>query len=256
MIPEPPAALRGGLDRDGIFNLRDLGGTPGVDGTVVRGGLLVRADALQRCSPGTVASLHDHGIRRVLDLRDDSERVEDGTFTPVAGLDIEVVHVPMLDPTYRWEVTDIPRSELLAHRYQDILTDFGDRLADAFRYVVEADGGVAYHCAVGKDRTGLLTLLLLGALGSPRSVIVADYVVSAQVTSRQVAWFRDHGHRYADVDTDDIATGVWSARPETIVATINHLDAVYGGIDGYISGIGIGADAVAELRGRLLRSGG
>lgn len=240
------------LAGDGIFNLRDLGGTPAADGAVVRPRVLVRADALQRSSPGTVRALHGHGVRRVLDLRDARERDEDGVFTPVDGLDIDVVHLPVLDPTYRWEQRDVPRDQLLAHRYADILDGFGDRFSAAMAAVADTDGGVAYHCAVGKDRTGLLTLLLLGALGAPRSAIVADYVVSARVTAAQVAWFRRAGGRYTDVGDDEIATGVWSARADTMTATIDHLDAAHGGVEGYLHSIGVGEDLVADLRARLL----
>ncbi|MBS1836406.1 MAG: tyrosine-protein phosphatase [Actinobacteria bacterium] len=245
--------LRPALARDGIFNLRDLGGTPAGDGRAVREGMLVRADALQRSSAATARALHEHGIRRVLDLRDDSERAEDGTFCPADGLDIDVVHLPVLDPTYEWEVLDVPRDQVLAHRYADILVNFGDRFADAVTAVAATDGGVAFHCAVGKDRTGLLAMLLLGALGSPREAIVADYVRSARAGAVQVAWLRVLGLRYGDVDDEEIAVGVWSARAATMHATIDRLDAEHGGIDGYLRSVGVGDDVVGALRGRLLR---
>lgn len=251
----PASHLRPGLARDGIFNLRDLGGTPAADEAVVAERLLVRADALHRSSAATVQALHDHGIRRVLDLRDDSERDEEGTFTTTEGLGIDVLHFPVLDPAYEWEVVDVPREQVLAHRYIDILDSHGERFAAALSSVAEADGGVAYHCAVGKDRTGLLTVLLLGALGSPREAIVADYTRSARVNALQVGWLRIFGRRYGDVDDEEIAVGVWSARAETMEATLDHLDDAHGGVDGYLRVLGVGDDVVTELRGRLLRPG-
>lgn len=248
------AHLRPSLARDGIFNLRDLGGTPADGDSVVRDHLLVRADALQLSSAETARALHEHGIRRVLDLRDDSERSETGTFHPAAGLDIEVVHLPVLDPTYEWEVLDVPRDALLAHRYADILMSFGDRFATAVRTVAEADGGVAFHCAVGKDRTGLLAMLLLGALGSPREAIVADYVRSARAGAVQVARLKVLGLRYGDIDDEEISIGVWSARAVTMESTLDRLDVAHGGIEGYLQSVGVDADVVAALRARLLRA--
>lgn len=245
--------LRPALARDGIFNLRDLGGTPAREGAVVRERVLVRADALQRSSPATAKALHDHGIRRVLDLRDASERARSGTFSPADGLDIDVVHLPVLDPTYEWDVVDVPRERMLAHRYADILTSFGDRFAAAVQTVAETDGGVAFHCAVGKDRTGLLAMLLLGALGSPREVIVSDYVRSARASAVQVARLRVLGVPEGDVDDDEIAIGVWSARAVTMESTIDRLDAEHGGIEGYLRSIGVDDVLVAALRARLLR---
>lgn len=248
----PASYLRPGLARDGIFNLRDLGGTPAADGRVVRERVLVRADALQRSSPGTVQALHDHGVRRVIDLRDGSERDEEGSFTVVDGIEIDVLHLPVLDPTYVWDVHGVAREDLLAHRYEDILTAFGERFRDAVVAVADTDGGVAYHCAVGKDRTGLLTLLLLGALGTPPDAIVADYVRSARVNAVQVSWLRTLGLRYGDVDDEEVAVGVWSARAETMERTIELLDRTHGGVLGYLREAGVDDDVVAELRDRLL----
>jgi protein tyrosine/serine phosphatase len=249
----PHSHLRPGLARDGIVNLRDLGGTPAADGAVVRSGVLIRADALQRCSPENVRALHDHGVRRVIDLRDDAERDESGIFTVVDDLPIEVHHVPVVDPAYVWDLEGVELDQVLAHRYEDILTAFGDRFRSAVELVASAEGGVAYHCAVGKDRTGLLTLLLLGALGSPRQVIVDDYVLSARVNVLQVARLRVTGHPYGTATDRDLAVGVWSARPETMDATLDLLEREHGGVLGYLRAAGVDDDAVATLRARLLQ---
>ena len=160
----PTTALRPVLARDGIFNVRDLGGTP-VAGGRVRPGVVVRADALHRCGTASVTGLHRHGIRLVLDLRDDTERDHEGVFD---GAGIEVEHLPVLDPAYRWDHDTLAPGDQLAHRYREILGSFAPRFTAALERIADAPGGVAYHCAVGKDRTGLLTALLLGAAGGGR----------------------------------------------------------------------------------------
>lgn len=249
----PHSSLRPGLARDGILNLRDLGGTPAADGAVLRDRVLLRADALQRSSQESAIALHRHGVRRVLDLRDDAERAESGAFLAAEDHAIEVFHVPVVDPTYVWEVDGVDVEGVLAHRYGDILEQFGDRFRTAVELVASADGGVAYHCAVGKDRTGLLTLLLLSVLGTPREAIVADYVRSARVNVLQVARLRVIGHPAGAATEEDLAIGVWSARPETIEATIDLLDARHGGAVGYLRDAGVDDEVVATLRSRLLR---
>jgi protein tyrosine/serine phosphatase len=251
----PHSSLRPGLARDGILNLRDLGGTPAADGMVVRDRVLLRADALQRSSQETAIALHRHGVRRVLDLRDDTERAETGAFLAAEDHTIEVCHVPVVDPAYVWEVHGVDIEGVLAHRYGDILEQFGDRFRTAVELVASADGGVAYHCAVGKDRTGLLTLLLLSVLGTPRDAIVADYVRSARVNVLQVARLRVIGHPAGAATDEDLAVGVWSARPETIEATIDLLDDRHGGAVGYLRGVGVDDEVMATLRSRLLRPG-
>jgi protein-tyrosine phosphatase len=244
----PTGALRISLARDGVFNARDLGGLPAGDGRWVRPHVVVRADALHRCGPESARGLHDHGVRRVVDLRDAAERDHEGVFD---GPGIEVRHVPVLDPAYRWEDDAMAPGEVLTHRYAEILAAFAPRFAEALADVASAPGGVAYHCAVGKDRTGLLTALLLGALGTPREVIVADYARSARVVALQVNWLWIRQLPEGQVSEVEMAEGVWSARPATMAATLDRLDREHGGVTGYLRDAGLGDDVVDELRSRL-----
>ena len=84
-----------------------------------------------------------------------------------------------------------------------------------------------------------------------RDAIVADYVRSARVNVLQVARLRVIG--FPDIATDDdLAIGVWSARAETIEATLDLLDREHGGVTGYLREAGISDSTVATLQQRLL----
>ncbi len=251
----PTAELRPRLAREGIFNARDLGGLRTDDGRSVAPRRLVRADSLHRART-TGRALRDHGVVRVLDLRDERERDEDGVLVAEG---IEVLHHPVLDPTFEWFEDDHAEpAELLGVRYRQILDSFPERFSDAFGSVVEvvaapgSTGAVAYHCAVGKDRTGLLTALLLGVLGVPDDVIVADYARSARATAVQVGWLWTFGHPAGQVSDSDLELGVWSARPATMVSTLRWLGDEYGGPEGYVLASGVDAQAIEELRAAVL----
>jgi protein-tyrosine phosphatase len=253
----PTPALRPLLARDGIFNVRDLGGLTSADGRVVARGRLVRGDALHRAG-ASAQGLRAHGIVRVLDLRDTRERDAEGVLDAEG---IEVLHLPVLDPTFEWfDEEHADPTTLLAHRYQVILTSFPDKLAAAVAATVEvvaapgSPDGVAYHCAVGKDRTGLLTALLLGSLEVPDEVIVEDYVRSARATAVQVSWLWSLGRPGGRATDDDLAVGVWSARAETMRTTLDWLRAEHGGATGYLLAAGLAPEQLDALRASVLRS--
>ena len=251
----PTERLRVSLARDGVFNTRDLGGLVTGDGRVVASGRVVRGDALQRVK-GSLDELREYGLVRVLDLRDERERDSDGVFSAEG---IEVEHHPVLDPTFAWyDRGDLELSQLLGQRYRDILGAFGPRLAGTLRSIAEVvgpdrpEGTVAFHCAVGKDRTGLVTALLLSLLGVDAPTIAADYARSSAATAVQVQWLWAFGLPGGNASDDDLAVGVWSARPETMLATLDWLASEHGGAERYLREQGLEDDAVEALRAGLL----
>jgi protein-tyrosine phosphatase len=251
----PTPQLRPILARDGIFNVRDLGGLPSSDGRVVAPHRLVRGDALHRARR-SAAGLREHGVVRVLDLRDQRERDDEGVLD-AEGL--EVLHHPVLDPAFSWvDESHGERSTLLARRYEVILGSFADRFAGAVRSIVEvvgdpdSPGAVAYHCAVGKDRTGLLTAVLLGSLDVPDEVIRADYVRSARATAVQRGWLWSFGMPGGQASDEELELGVWSARAETMQSTLDWLRDEHGGARRYLLTAGVDADELDALARAVL----
>ena len=58
---------------DGIFNARDLGGLRTDDGYRTRWSALVRSDGPDRLTEVGWTALYEHGIRTIIDLRNDDE---------------------------------------------------------------------------------------------------------------------------------------------------------------------------------------
>ena len=162
------------LDLDGVRNFRDLGGYPTVDGHTVVWGQVYRADAVSLLTEAGWRGVGDLGIKRIYDLRRQSER--DASPTVEHGLDHEVVHlsigpefveVPMLEFFSQRDVSTQPLDETyMAEMYRELLTDFSDVFAQLFKNLAEGTHRPAvFHCTAGKDRTGLAAALLLGVLG-------------------------------------------------------------------------------------------
>ncbi|MFR9729251.1 tyrosine-protein phosphatase [Saccharopolyspora sp. MS10] len=149
----------------GLVNLRDLGGLPAGPGTT-REGVVLRSDAPQPGDrdPEDVA----WPPALVLDLRDATEL--NGTEHPLAGV-AEVHQIELLAGIHSTEVT-----HPLPVLYQLALRDAAAKLVRVFRLALEAQGPVLVHCAAGKDRTGVVSAMLLSAAGVREDTITADYV--------------------------------------------------------------------------------
>ena len=180
---------------DGCLNVRDLGGHPTGDGGETRFGSLVRADSVGRLSESGWQALVAYGIRTVIDLRGDHEREDD----PPGELPVEVRHVPFMEASEaEWEeiaeqlekLDELPVADATRDAYLIFLERFKPNVGAAIRTVAEApEGGVVVHCVGGKDRTGLLTALLLHVAGVPEAEIAADYALSEErLRPRHDAW--------------------------------------------------------------------
>lgn len=162
------------LNWEGCFNVRDLGGLVTRDGRRLRRGLLVRGDAPDLLTPAGWAAVREHGIRTVIDLRNADEReaaVESGLQTLVLELD------GMEDREF-WNYWAAGRHGTPIY-YRPFLERFPERVAGVFRLLSEAEPGVFFHCGIGRDRTGLIAILLLNLLDISLEQIVEDYELSA-----------------------------------------------------------------------------
>lgn len=157
---------------DGCVNVRDLGGI----GRVAPGAV-VRMEEPATLTEAGWAAAWAHGVRTIVDLRDPCEHTPDRAGRPEGMTTVHAPVDPIGTPFYdRWQRIDRLASPL---HYTSMLDEHPHPVVDAVRAVARAaPGGVAIHCAGGKDRTGLVALVLLAFAGAPTDEICADYVLS------------------------------------------------------------------------------
>ena len=167
------------LDWPGVVNARDLGGLPAAGGRT-RPGAIVRSDSLQKLTAEGWRALLDHGVRTIVDLRDDDEIGPDAAPRPA---ELVTVQVPLdgVEDREFWDVWATGPQFGTPLYYRPFLDRFPERVAAVVRAVADAPpGGVAYHCGGGRDRVGLVTALLLALAGVAPEEIAADYALSAE----------------------------------------------------------------------------
>jgi protein-tyrosine phosphatase len=232
------------LTWDGCFNVRDLGGLPASDGREVRWGALVRSDGIDRLTAAGWAALQRHGVRTVVDLRDEEEIGPDAAPRPSGLVTVRVPLDDVADTAFR-EYRRANEMEGNPLYYAPFLDKHPGRCAAAIAAVARADaGGVLVHCAVGRDRTGLITLLLLALVGVRSEDIAADYELSTERLRSHyaAAGIEDRGPQIQRV----LARKGTTAR-DVLLRTLAGLDVV-----AYLRSAGLRDVELAALRDRLL----
>lgn len=209
---------------EGAFNFRDLGGLRTRDGRRLRPGRLFRSDTLQALTAADAQRLYDAmGLRGVVDLRLAEEVQAEGRGPLATYSDIRYANAPL----HMAATENVPADQVMERLYLGCLAP-EVRLTDALQHLeAMADQPVVFHCAAGKDRTGVVAAILLRLLGVADEDIVADYLRSAEPMPRMVerfaTWprYREHMAR-----TPPQAYAVEAA---PLLALMHALDHVHGG---------------------------
>jgi len=140
-------------------------------------------------------------------------------------------------------------SRVVGH-YSGYLRDRPDSVITAMRVLAHGDGAAIVHCAAGKDRTGVLTALVLEVAGVTREAIIADYVATGERLERVLARLRASDTYRADLDSRPADAHL--PRPEYMAGFLRSLDDRYGGPLGWLARHGWSEHDHRALRARLL----
>ena len=232
------------------FNIRDIGGYPTVDGRTTQWKRFLRSDGLHALHEADKQLLLDYGVRLVVDLRLPKE-LEHSPNVFRDSEQVQYAHRSFIDEDVLKTLEDKPvqnRAHLRADKgYRTWLEYCQPSVHDILVSLAENEEGVAlYHCSGGKDRTGLVTALLLGLARVADEIIAADYALTA----------RHNIHSTIKPPEPDIRS--WQAYeaaycpPAVMRESLEHLNRIYGGVLSYVRHIGLTEDQIERLRRMLL----
>ena len=236
----------------GSFNFRDLGGYRARSGQTVRWRTLFRADALHRIDLDELEEFAALEIRTVLDLRTrtelDSGRIE------ADHLGITHLHLPVLGQV--WEPEELPADadpgQVLGDLYVEMLTIGAPALAEALRTLADTERLPAvFHCAAGKDRTGVLAAIVLSLLGVDDRIILADYTrtaVSMTAMLERLATEDPETHTAMTVQPSPYM----ASPPEAMTRFLTHVREQHGSVVGYVRSIGVDIETIEAINRALL----
>ncbi len=240
------------LPLKGAYNIRDLGGYPTAGGGRIAWRRVLRADSLHRLAPGEADRLVDEGLRSVIDLRTRAEvAAAPSPFADYPG--VSFVNLPLFDDLSPEALSRpaAPVDHPLASFYHTALRARGPALRAIFTRIARCEAGaVLFNCTAGKDRTGIVALLLLALAEVPRDEIIADYTLTEQLIPDLVAEFLALSRaRGGDVES---YARLLESPAQTAAQVLDDLDRDFGGAAGYFDHIGVARQDVVRLRDRLI----
>lgn len=254
------------IEIEGITNARDLGGVPVAGNRVVKRGFIYRGDALYKLSDaGKTRLRHQYGVRCIVDVRCGWEREAK---PDVSIIGIENLHIPFYDlEKVGIEYTKSIEGSKVTGR--DIVCDPDDfyrnmpnpltakmmreGLDCIFEHALNGEA-VYVHCSGGKDRAGIMALLVLKILGASDEIILEDYMLTNEGRDKNIESIFERFLRLMGGD-EDVAWQVTNnhrARPENLKAFYESVDERYGSMDSFLADVlGYDQKRREELRAQL-----
>jgi protein-tyrosine phosphatase len=232
------------------WNFRDIGGYP-ASGGAIAWQRYYRSGAPEDMHEGDRARLASLGVRAMIDLRRPEETRDRGVH-PAAEVGARYLHLPPLPDGASDELDARFGRGISGARYLGYLDYAAENLRATFEVLADpASYPLVVHCTAGKDRTGVVTAMVMDVLGVERRLIEADFVLTNRDTARWVEWSKANGRITSDnPDEERRRFGV----PEDAIGIfLDGLAERFGGVRGYLGAIGVSEAALGSVREQLLR---
>lgn len=174
------------LPLKGTVNTRELGGYPTKDGKVTKYHIFIRSDGLTNLTEEDNIFLKEYGITDIVDLRG-STSIQN-TFISDDNIDKKFFNFHYI-PLSNNGIEEYVKNNQYSDNFNfgigySYLLDNKGRIKEIFDVLANSKGGVLFHCAAGKDRTGVVAALILGLCNVPTQDIVANYEVTSTYISK------------------------------------------------------------------------
>ena len=233
---------------EGLYNTRELGGMVTSDGKTTSFHRLIRSDALDHLSDEAASELASYPVSVVIDLRSEEEAenhpdliCKDPRFT--------YYNIPLL----RINADDIDNGVIvdtintsLGHLYVWMFENSKPYFAEVFRTILkEREKTVLFHCAHGKDRTGLIAAIFYLLCNVERKKIIENYAVSYSYVEKLVAPLI--------ASTPPNVHHIYKSDASNMERLLDHLDEKYNGdIVKFLSSCGLSEEEIGSLKNILL----
>lgn len=245
---------------EGVDNFRDIGGLKTKDGKTVKKGMLYRSAKLADLTNRDIETFKTLSITQIIDLRSTSELKKDPDLVPnqvkylhrqigKEDINIDDFNQKFLSGYWSGESFEkymisgnIQMIEEGPYYFPQILKDIANN----------SSGASVYHCAGGKDRTGVLTALILELLNVPRESIINEYLTTNIQSKEKYLLKEEKLKRYTNNSLDPKIYDAKKAHRAYIEAALNTIDHKYHGIDRYLTDyLKVDPETIKKLKQKL-----
>lgn len=246
---------------DGVSNFRDIGGWKTMEptwstGKHIKWGKIFRCASIDSLTDEGQKTIKELGIKKVFDFRSGFEvnRPHFDLLEDVEFVSLEAKGITQDGSKFYLDMATSWKNYTQVYEY--LLEDVVPTYTPIFNHLRDSQDPVLYHCTAGKDRTGVLTCVILKMLGVPNEIIAAEYELTTEGLKpmhEQLSTFIKPLLNKFGVAEQSGMENLLASKYEVMIETLKKLDERYGKIENYLeTKLGLSRADQQKIRDNLL----
>lgn len=233
------------LPLENVLNCRELGGYPIGFTHSTQWHRFLRSGGVSGATESDIAFLLDYGVKTVIDLRTPTElSAQPNPFMNRTEVNYVNVNLSDMEDTEAsvssMQEINLEEEFIMGKMYIEML-ERKHRIKEIFDAVLQEEGTVLYHCSAGKDRTGVVSLLLLGLAGAEKHDIVSNYEISFTNLESKM-----------DTHLSKYPLNVMGSHPQNIKMAYDYLMGEYASFKQYFQSLGYNEQEIEQLKNKMV----
>ncbi|KFC23001.1 tyrosine-protein phosphatase [Chryseobacterium sp. FH1] len=228
-----------------VNNFRFLGGLENSQGKILKDSLIYRSGNLHQLKSNSFDNFNKLRIKKVIDLRTKQEIEKETDHLPsniiyknypaFEDQNNEMANAKNL--ALKGKISKADADKRMLKFYTDYVSENPQVIKQIITEILNSDEPTLYHCTAGKDRTGMITALILKILKFDNDVIFEEYLVSndlrKKVVNNRLKLANNFHFVYPKLDIGVVEKSSWIER-KYLQTAFDEIDKKYGSMDHYI----------------------
>lgn len=228
-----------------VHNFRTVGNIKNIDGQTLKEGKFYRSAHLNKLKKKSFDELEKLGIKQIIDLRNSKEIAQkpdnlpgDIVYKNYSAFEDEGDQLDQAKKLIlKGKVDGLDADKRMLEFYRNYVTENPEIIKKVITEILDSDQPVLYHCTAGKDRTGIITALILTILKFDKETIYNDYLLSnnyrEKLVDKRLNLANNLHFLYPKMDVKVLEKLSW-VETDYLDAAFNEINKEYGSIDNYI----------------------
>ncbi len=249
------------LPLEGASNTRDIGGYACENNKMFKWKKVLRSDCMSQLTEKDKDFLiNNYKVKKVIDLRSEGEltKLPNALATDDRVEYINVSLADDVDPNKPLDVTMLS-DKFLRDFYFNLIDNKKENLKKVLQEIsnLNDNESVIFHCTAGKDRTGVLAMLLLGICGVAKQDIATNYMQSStnlKYNEKFSEGMKSLMKKFEDHLGENAVQKLTSSKEEDIEDTYDKLIGEYETFENYFLHIGLTTEEINKLKNILTKN--